>query len=89
MAKAKLVRVPSEKLFGLVLQLLWKMRISTIPPHVMPYMISDSVLDTSRLEAFLGAEYKTVIRYPVAEAFAECFQSDQKSGSTPVPSLKS
>ncbi len=73
-AKAKLVRVPTEKLFDLALQFFWKMRISTIPPDVMPYMLSDTVMETTRLQEFLGAEYKNVIRFPVAEAFAECFK---------------
>lgn len=73
-AKAKLVRVPTEQLFQLVLQLFWKMRISTIPPDAMPYMLSDTVMDTTRLQEFLGPEYKNVIKYPIAEAFAECFK---------------
>jgi nucleoside-diphosphate-sugar epimerase len=74
MAKAKLVRVPTVGLFKLVLQFLWKMRISTIPPDVVPYMTSDTMMDTTRLAEFLGAEYKNVVRYPVAEAFGECFK---------------
>ena len=73
-AKAKLVRVPTEKLFELVLQFFWKMNISTIPPDAMPYMVSDTVMDTTRLQEFLGPEYKNVIKYPIAEAFAECFK---------------
>ena len=73
-ARAKLVRIPGEKLFDWVLQFFWKMRISTIPPDVMPYMLSDTVMDTERLQEFLAAEYKNVIKYPIAEAFAECFK---------------
>ncbi len=73
-AKAKLVRVPTEKLFELVLQFFWKMQISTIPPDVLPYMLSDTIMDTTRLQEFLGPEYKNVIKYPIAEAFAECFK---------------
>jgi len=73
-ARAKLVRVPTERLFDLVLQFFWKMRISTIPPDIMPYVLSDTVMDTARLQEFLGPEYKNVIQYPIAEAFAECFK---------------
>lgn len=76
-AKAKLIRVPTEKLFEVVLQFLWKMQISTIPPDVAPYMTSDTVMDTSKLQEFLGQEYKKVIRFPVAEAFTECFKSEE------------
>ncbi len=75
-AKARLVKVPTEKLFEMALQFFWKMRISTIPPDVIPYMLSDTVMDTTRLQEFLGAEYKNIIRYPIAEAFADCFKRD-------------
>jgi nucleoside-diphosphate-sugar epimerase len=74
LANAKLVRVPTEKLFALVLQILWKIKLSTIPPDVVPYMTSDTVMDTSRLEHFLGYEYENVVRHPVADAFSECFR---------------
>ena len=73
-ANAKLIRVPTVGLFKLALEFLWKMKVSTIPPDVVPYMTSETVMDTSRLGSFLGDEYKNVIRYPVAEAFAECFK---------------
>jgi nucleoside-diphosphate-sugar epimerase len=83
-ANAKLVRVPSEKLFALVLHFLWKMRISTIPPDVAPYMTSTTVMDTTRLQEFLGAQYKNVIRYPISEALAECFKKEESS----APAIK-
>ena len=82
MAKAKLIRVPGEKLFELALEFLWKMQISTIPPDVAPYMTSDTLMDTTRLAQFLGAEYKNVIRYPIAEAFAECFKPETASSQS-------
>lgn len=75
-AKAKLIRVPTKRMFELVLRFLWWSGISTIPPDVAPYMTSDTVMDTSRLKEFLGAEYKDVIRYATAEAFAECFKQE-------------
>jgi UDP-glucose 4-epimerase len=73
-AKAKLLRVPTEKLFELALEFFWKMQISAIPPDVMPYMLSDSTMDTTRLQEFLGPAYKDVIRFPIADAFADCFK---------------
>jgi nucleoside-diphosphate-sugar epimerase len=78
MAHAKLLRVPSEKLFALALQFLWKMKISTIPPDIAPYMTSDTLIDTLRLAEFLGVEYKNVVRYAIAEAFADCFKVDER-----------
>jgi len=74
MAKAKLLRVPTKKIFELVLRFLWNRKISTIPPDVVPYMTSSTVMDTTRMQEFLGPEYKNVIRYSIADAFAECFR---------------
>jgi nucleoside-diphosphate-sugar epimerase len=79
LAKATLVRVPTEKLFALVLRILWAIKLSTIPPDVAPYMTSDTVMDTSRLGDFLSHEYENVIRLPIADAFAECFREGEKS----------
>lgn len=75
-AKAKLVRVPSKKMFELILRFLWNRKISTIPPDVVPYMTSTTVMDTTRLQEFLGPEYKNVIRYSIADALAECFKQE-------------
>lgn len=77
LANAKLVRVPTEKLFGLILKFFWAIKLSTIPPDVAPYMTSDTVMDTSRLQAFLGYEYEKVIRFPIADAFSECFRQPE------------
>jgi hypothetical protein len=66
-------------LFALVLQILWKIKLSTIPPDVAPYMTSDTVMDISRLPEFLGTEHGTVLRFSIADAFAECFRQEEKS----------
>jgi len=78
-AGSKLVRVPGEPLFKLVLQLLWKMKISTIPPDVAPYMTSEMMMNTTRLADFLGIEYRNVIQHSIADAFGECFVGGAKS----------
>lgn len=88
-AKAKLIRVPTEKLFQVVLEFLWRMQISTIPPDVAPYMTSDTMMDTSKLQGFLGAEYKNVVRYPIAEAFAECFKKEEAASAAEPPKQSS
>jgi nucleoside-diphosphate-sugar epimerase len=80
-AKAKLVRVPTKRIFEFVLRFLWNRRISTIPPDVVPYMTSDTVMDTTRLQEFLGPEYKKVMRYPIAEAFADCFKQEAETAA--------
>jgi hypothetical protein len=39
-------------------------------------------MDTSRLQEFLGAEYKDVIRYPIADAFTECFKREKPAAAS-------
>ena len=73
-AQAKLLRVPGRWAMRLVLQFLWKWKISSIPPEALPYMTSEYVMDTCRLRRFLGPEYEHVIQYTIADAFADSFK---------------
>jgi nucleoside-diphosphate-sugar epimerase len=74
MARAKLLRVPGKWAMRLVLQFLWKMGISTIPPAAAPYMSGQYIMNTDRLKKFLGEDYEKVIRYSVADAYADSFK---------------
>ena len=71
MAKAKLVRVPGKWAMRLVLKFLWKRKISAIPPEALPYMTSEYIMNTDRLKKFLGGEYESVMKYSIADAFAD------------------
>ena len=75
MAKAKLIRVPGQWGMRIVLEFLWKMGISAIPPEAVPYMSGQYVMNTDRLKKFLGDDYEKVIRYTVADAFADSFKA--------------
>jgi nucleoside-diphosphate-sugar epimerase len=79
MAHANLRRVPGRWAFQLVLRSLWRLGISAIPPEAMPYMTSQYIMNTDRLCKFLGEDYENVIRYTVADAFADSF-----AGETPA-----
>jgi nucleoside-diphosphate-sugar epimerase len=72
-AKGKLVRVPGRTALHFILLLLWKTKISTIPPEATPYMTSQYTMNTDRLKKFLGPEYETVIQYRIADAYADSF----------------
>ena len=74
-AQASLLRVPGELAFRTALQLLWKLGIVAIPPEAAPYMTGEYIMNTDRLQKFLGKNYQDVIRYTIADAFADCFQS--------------
>ena len=73
-AHAKLVRVPGKWAMRQVLAFLWKHQISAIPPEALPYMTGEYIMNTDRLRRFLGPEYEHVIRYTVADAFADSFK---------------
>ena len=74
-AQAKLVRVPGKWAMRLVLQFLWKRQISAIPPEALPYMSGEYIMNTDRLRKFLGGEYEKVLRYTIADAFADSFKN--------------
>ena len=75
-ANAKLLRVPGKFAFEMVLRTLWRLGIVAIPPEAAPYMTGQYTMNTDRLQKFLGAKYQDVIRYTIADAFADCFQTN-------------
>jgi len=79
MAHAKLIRVPGKWAMRLVLQFLWKMGISAIPPEAVPYMSGQYIMNIDRLKKFLGEDYEKVIRYSVTDAYLDSFKA-----ATPV-----
>jgi len=84
MAHAKLLRVPGKWAFRLILQSLWKLGISAIPPDAMPYMTGEYIMNTDRLRKFLGEDYERVIRYTIADAFADSFAAQTSTTTQPL-----
>jgi hypothetical protein len=39
-------------------------------------MTSEYIMNTDRLRKFLGESYEDVIRYTIADAFADCFKNE-------------
>lgn len=74
-AQAKIKRIPTRAACTAVLRLLWKLRISSIPPAALPYMIGSYTMDTSRLRQFLGGEYEQVIQYSIEDALRDSFEN--------------
>jgi nucleoside-diphosphate-sugar epimerase len=73
LAQAKLIRLPGKWACRMVLEALWKTGISAIPPEALPYMTGEYIMDTSRLQEWLGAKYPEVIRYTIEDAFRDTF----------------
>ncbi len=84
MAHARLRRVPGRWAFRLVLQSMWKLGISAIPPEAAPYMTGQYIMNTDRLSKFLGDDYENVIRYTVADAFADSFTAASPATTSQV-----
>jgi len=76
MAKAKLLRVPGKWGMRQVLQWLWRLKLSAIPPDAVPYMTGQYIMDTDRLKKFLGPDYDQIMRYTIADAFADSFRKN-------------
>jgi nucleoside-diphosphate-sugar epimerase len=75
-AQARLLRMPGKVAFRMALKILWQMGITAIPPEATPYMTSEYIMNTDRLRKFLGESYEDVIRYTIADAFADCFKNE-------------
>jgi nucleoside-diphosphate-sugar epimerase len=89
MAHAKLVRVPGKWAMRLVLAYLWKRQVSAIPPEALPYMTGEYIMNTDRLRAFLGGDYEKVMRYTIADAFADSFVVSSTASGSQVSGLVS
>lgn len=72
-AQAKITRVPSRAACRLILRMLWKWGISSIPPETLPYILGSYTVNTTRLQQFLGPDYPQVMHYSVEEALRDSF----------------
>jgi nucleoside-diphosphate-sugar epimerase len=84
MSGSKLIRVPGRWASRLILKYAWKRGLSAIPPEIEPYMNGECIMNTGRLQEFLGTEYEQVIQYTVTDAFAESLApiSERASGQS-------
>ena len=71
LANATVKRIPNRAAMDFVLRMMWKLRISSIPPEALPYLIGSHTMDTSRLQDFLGRDYPAVIRHTNEEALQD------------------
>ena len=72
-AQARITRVPSRAACRFIARMLWKWKISSVPPEAFPYMVGSCTMDTTRLQQFLGPDYSKVMCYSVEEALRDSF----------------
>lgn len=73
-ANAKTTKLPGKWLCKLALKSLWDLGVCAAPPEALPYMVGSYTMDTSKLERYLGAKYKQVIKHTVEEALTDTFE---------------
>ncbi len=75
-ADSKIKRLPGRGLCRMVLQLMWDLGISGIPPEALPYMIGSYTMNTRKLQEFLGPDYDRVIQHTVESALRDSFRRE-------------
>jgi nucleoside-diphosphate-sugar epimerase len=72
-AEATVIRLPGRASCRWILQLMWKLGVSGIPPQALPYMIGSYTMDSRRLRAFLGDDFDRVMQFTVELAVRDSF----------------
>jgi Nucleoside-diphosphate-sugar epimerases len=82
LAEAKIIRLPGRLACRLVLEVMWKVGISGVPPAALPYILGSYTMKTSRLQNFLGENYEQVIRFTIRDALLDSVMApSQKSAA--------
>lgn len=75
-ANAKCMRLPGKYACKFVLQMLWALGISGVPPEALPYIVGSYTMDTRRLQQLLGKDFEVVMKHTVRSALADSFASN-------------
>jgi nucleoside-diphosphate-sugar epimerase len=75
LGKTKCLRLPGRTVCRWLLQLLWAMGVSGVPPEALPYMTGSYTMNTARLEKLLAEDYTQVVQHTVRDALADCFHA--------------
>jgi nucleoside-diphosphate-sugar epimerase len=68
---ATVKRLPTVALCRKVIELMWNMGVTSIPPDAFPYLIGSYTMDTSHLRFLLGKSYERVIQYTNEAALSD------------------
>jgi nucleoside-diphosphate-sugar epimerase len=81
-AQTKRLGVPGKMALDMVTRFRWNRGVSPIPPDLIPYLMSESLVSSTRLRKFLGQDYEDVIHHTIADAFADSFSSAAEPSAT-------
>ncbi len=66
-----MLRLPFYGLVALLYRLFWALGISSVPSEALPYFAGSYVMDTTKLETLLGADYDRLVRFTSEESIRE------------------
>lgn len=64
-------RLPTVTICRRVINTMWNMGVTSIPPDSFPYLIGSYTLDLSKVQSLLAADYEKVIHYTNEAALAD------------------
>jgi nucleoside-diphosphate-sugar epimerase len=68
---ATIRRLPTVALCHAMIEMMWALGVTSIPPDSFPYLIGSYWMDTSKLRALLAQDYEHVIRYTNEAALSD------------------
>ncbi|HEX7960345.1 MAG TPA: NAD-dependent epimerase/dehydratase family protein [Terriglobales bacterium] len=71
LANSEIKRFPTRMLSRAVIEMMWSLGVSSIPPDAFPYLVGSYTMDTTKLRKFLGPNYTEVIRHTNIDAFLD------------------
>ena len=85
---ATIRRLPTVALCHAMIEMMWALGVTSIPPDSFPYLIGSYWMDTSKLRALLAQDYEHVIRYTNEAALSDSvIESSAATISVPEPAM--
>lgn len=80
-ARAKVLRLPSQWMCTKILELLWNWGVSSVPPDAYPYMCGSYTMNLDKLRKLLGADFDKVMQYSTEAALQDSFRDEHAGGA--------
>ena len=75
-------RLPTVTMCRALINTMWNMGVTSIPPDSFPYLIGSYTLDVSKLRSLLGEEYEKIIRYTNEDALVDSRLGESSDASS-------
>ena len=68
---ARIKRFPTLAVCRKIIEMMWSMGVTSIPPDAFPYLVGSYTMETSKIRQLLGKEFEKTIRYTNEAALAD------------------